>query len=671
VRFVLLISLCLLAAGALAQVVEVPGKKLGQPPIIDGTITDDEWKEAARAEGLFDEETGAVAPDGAQFWIGYDANYVYFAARAADANPSQIRATEYRTNVSLEGDDSVGVAIDITGSGSDFNVFRVNPRGATEIELAGGRAAKREWTGEFLAKARITETGWEAEARIPWQVMRLTVSGSRNLRINFGRRVARTNREFIHQFVPDSMQTHPVWKAVEVPTQRQQRTLKLLPYVYAGWDPNTGHIGNAGLDLKTQLTDQVELVGTINPDFRNIENDILSLDFSRFERIAGETRPFFQEGREYIETGIFASQRIDNFDLGLNTYGRLGDRTSFAVLDTVDWDRLNVIDEVGTRGTRNNLVANLTHFLDQSFNVRASYTNMDRPDLNNEAHLFRLSKTFGDFNIFARTMGSRDSQVGSGQSNDAYLNYSRGGLGAYVGYESSSPDFNPRLGFFQDRNFKGWSAGSFYNRAYDKGPVNDWGFEINTNAFERYNGDPYRHSHLLVLFTTLRNGLALVPYTRLGEFNGVLDSIYGFEVAFPRGNPYRHIEVGMESGKIGDEKYESIEIGGAYRTLGKLQINASFQRVKFMGEESQGILSANYDLGNDRSIAGRMVRRDQDTNFYVALRQSGNLGAEYFLILGDPNARTFRSSLILKVVVPFEIPLGSSGNRERQTVSKL
>ena len=84
------------------------------------------------------------------------------------------------------------------------------------------------------------------------------------------------------------------------------------------------------------------------------------------------------------------------------------------------------------------------------------------------------------------------------------------------------------------------------------------------------------------------------------------------------------------------------------------------------------IFSANYDLGKDRYLSGRLVRSDNDTNFYIALRQSGNLGTEYFLILGDPNAQRFRSSLILKVTVPFEIPLGKSkASAEKTTLTKL
>jgi hypothetical protein len=44
-----------------------------------------------------------------------------------------------------------------------------------------------------------------------------------------------------------------------------------------------------------------------------------------------------------------------------------------------------------------------------------------------------------------------------------------------------------------------------------------------------------------------------------------------------------------------------------------------------------------------------------DINAYIAFRRSGNKGAEYFLIFGDPNARQFQASLILKAVFPVSI----------------
>ena len=102
------------------------------------------------------------------------------------------------------------------------------------------------------------------------------------------------------------IKTPPIWAKVSLPKQSHDQSISLLPYTYVGYDPDIHRVVNGGLDLKTKLSDQVALVGTINPDFRNIENQILSIDFSRFERLAGESRPFFQEGSDDIRTPIFA-----------------------------------------------------------------------------------------------------------------------------------------------------------------------------------------------------------------------------------------------------------------------------------------------------------------------------------------------------------------------------
>jgi hypothetical protein len=89
-----------------------------------------------------------------------------------------------------------------------------------------------------------------------------------------------------------------------------------------------------------------------------------------------------------------------------------------------------------------------------------------------------------------------------------------------------------------------------------------------------------------------------------------------------------------------------------------LQFVGTWQFLDHDGKHTQTIFSANYDLGSDRSISGRAVMRDSDWNAYVAYRRSGNTGMEYFLIFGDPNARKFRSSLILKVTYPLQMVLG-------------
>jgi len=183
---------------------KIAGIRVLVPPVIDGHIDENtEWKDVPSFEGLLDPNTHQPAPELAKFWLAYDAKFVYFAARVADTEPKSIRAEEYRINASVSGDDYIDLELNPSGTLSDFNSFRINPRGATEIQLAGGRAAKREWAGEIVVVGRVTATGWEVEAKIPWQIMRLPRPGQRDLRFQVNRRLQRLHRLFSYAYTSD------------------------------------------------------------------------------------------------------------------------------------------------------------------------------------------------------------------------------------------------------------------------------------------------------------------------------------------------------------------------------------------------------------------------------------------------------------------------------------
>lgn len=651
------LSLCFAAlacAAAHSQAVPDPvaGHKFATPPVIDGTIDEAaEWKDIQKFSGLFDEDTSGAAPESGEFWLAYDDAYIYFAARLADSQPGSIAATEYRTNVGLSGDDSVSLLLDPVGKLNDFSFFEMNPRGATNMSISGGTAAKREWSGDFVAKGRITDKGWEVEARIPWQVMRLPQSGVRELRFNVGRYHKRLDRDFQWSITSGGKtENFGKWQNVTIPEQKKERTLKLLPYAYLGSAEDEQFIFNSGLDLKTPISDQIEMVGTINPDFRNIENQILSLDFSRFERLARDSRPFFQEGSQYIGNALFASQRIQQFDAGINIFGKINDRTSFGILNTTRFEDAK----------ENDLVASGSYKINADSSFRASYTNLNRDigGIKNEAYLVRYSSNFGPYGIFLRNMGTDDSIVGKGTENVVNAFWNLNGAHAFASWATASPDFRPRLGFFPEVDYKGWEVGGGLNRPVDKGLVAEYGFFASTSDYMHFDGGDYRDSINGSFDVALRSGPAFSVFGDHSTFEGVKDKLYSASIRKPRNDPYRSWNISYSWGELAEQKYSSIGAGISYRPVEKLQLNLSGQFQDHFSFDRQIILGWNYDLGNDKSLSGRAVQSGEDINAYVALRRSGNAGTEYFLILGDPNSLTFKKSLILKITYPLEILLG-------------
>lgn len=618
--------------------------RLTHPPVIDGAIGSNEWKDVPVMEGLHDSNTGAAYLDGGTFWLAYDKDFIYFAGRLKESEPAKIRATEYRTNVSVAGDDFVELDLDLSGSLSAFNNFRINPQGATNITIAGGRAAKREWLGAIIAKGHVTDSGWEFETRIPWRAMDIPHGGKRDVRFNIARFVAKNQRVLSYAFVPPTKPAvMPTWAQVDLPKPELDRSIKLLPYGYTGYDPATGGVFNGGIDMKTQLADRVTMVGAINPDFRNIENNILSLDFSRFERIAGETRPFFQEGQQYSSSQIFLGQRIQEFDAGINTYGRLNDKSSFSVIGTTQF------------GKESDTVLNFTHDPTPDTSIRVTATDLEQPGMSNVSHLVRVSQNMGSFNFFLRNMDSRDSVNGFGQQNDAFVTYSKAGFTSTAGWTRADESFTPRLGYVPEVNLEGYSAFNDYTRNFDKGPISDFDLQVNWISYDHADGTFYRKDLNYLAGATLRSGLGLTVAYDQADFEGSKDHLVTYFATYPRGNPYNNVFVSYDQGMQAGLAYSSITNGVSYRPNKKLQFKLREQHVEYGGASDQTILTTAWDLGGDRSIASRFVRQDNHFNAYLAYQRSGNEGIEYFLILGDPNALNYRNAITLKVVVPMTI----------------
>lgn len=636
-----------LPALGLADDFDIPATRMATPPKIDGKVTDEEWGNLPKGSGFLDSETGQPA-EGGTFWVGYDDKFIYFAGRMDSKNPSALKATEYRSNVSLQSDDALYFLVDVFGSLSNFNIFGVNPRGATNIRIAGGRAAKREWLGDFQGGGRITETGYEVEARIPWGVMRLPEPGKRDVRIQFVRYNAQTQRDTEWRFLNQDFRLLPNWKGVDVPASGNQRSLKLLPYAYGGFDKDR-HIANAGLDLKTSLSDRIDLVGTINPDFRNIENQILSIDFSRFERLAGESRPFFLEGGEYYRTSldapIFASQRIGQFDAGFKTFGQLTDKTDFSLLNTIDF------------GHENSFAGITRHRISDATNGSFALTSRSNdfgPD--NTATFASLNHQIGNISLFGQHSLTRDTALGNGNRLNLGIFGQKDGWNGVAEYSQVSPQYLPRLGFAPERNFKGYNFSVAKSSTFSKGAIMETEFGANYRTYSTYDTNAhYRRAADLNSSLTFRNGIDLDMAFGFEKFFDSHDRYVFLSAEFPRGDSYRHVQFDAVFANFAGQPYRSLGGQVAYRPLWNWQLTFEMQSVHHFDRNVQHILGTVYDIGKDMSISGRVVREDDNINAYLAFRKSGERGAEYYVILGDPNAKRSRAALVLKAVFPLEI----------------
>lgn len=625
----------------------ITGSKLATPPVIDGEISPEEWAGATSVSGGFLQD-GREAPEYfIDAKIAYDEKYVYFSAIMADNEPNRIFAEEYRKNVFPSQDDNVVLRLNPFGLTGRFHEFTFNSRTANHINVPGGKANKVEWIGEMDSQGKITEKGWQVEARIPWTVFRLPAKpGATDFRLGIRRYIPRIGRGVSQQYLAEGkFDDMSIWEAVEVPAVAPKRVLKLLPYTYLGGQQDGEPIQNSGFDLKAPLNSGLDLIATVNPDFRNIENSILSLDFSYFERLADESRPFFLEGREFFDRGqsIFRSQRVNNIDFGAKVIGEINDQTKIGLMTLQDL------------GTQSSTILSLTSDVNDRTSFNAGVAHLDREDLQSIAGYVIGRTRFGKGNAGMRISQHHDNIVGSGNDSSVDIGYEDKGYGVYLDYDRRERRFRPRLGFAVDNDYQGAELNTWFNQEPSKGAISNWGISSEVSYYSRLTGPMYKRSVNLQTWSNFRSGIAISGFTQAERIFGNDDHLSGGGISFPWNDSRRSYGVSRSSGKIGGKSFTSTSANGVYQINSRLRTSLSTRFVEHFSKQTQWIGTASADLGGSQSISTRLVRRNSDYNVYFSYRRSGSTGAEYFVILGDPNARSFRTSLVVKAVFPVEI----------------
>jgi hypothetical protein len=637
---------------------ELPAVQLEPPPTVDGVFAAEEWASAARSEGFVDRfSERPIEGLNTVIYAGYTDEGAYFGLVAFDPDPALIRATEYRREGNLSADDTLSVSLNPFGTfdEDDFNTFTVNPLGATRAEFAGGRAAKREWQGEWVAASRVTEQGWQAEIFIPWRILRVPEEGTHTMTINFIRRVVRAQLELQWSSLgPDRLPENTGrWVGLELPHVPQPRILQLLPFAVAGLDDDKGESLVSGVDGRVQFGRGLTGLLTINPDFENVENAVVGVDFSRFERLADETRPFFTEGSDFFRFGgmsvrMFAPQRIDQIDTGLKAFGKVGAESNVGVLLTQRFGREQAA------------VLRYQRLWNANAEVTLGYVLSNNEEITNHAigidARYRLAE---QWSLSGRFGATDDTERGSGYRSDVSFSFSSDGLTVGAGWQRIDAAFLPRLGFAPRRGFQGGEAFAFYGRSYDSGPLAD--VEANLFANSRSDvstGGLFEKSLSLGIEASFRKGPRVEVRHNNSTFPDLADIRTNVEVGYPSDDPIRNGELEYTFGTIDGEKYEEIGVSARWRFLWGLSASASLQFVSFEGErEAQHIFNISYELSEFESVSARAIFREDKWNVYAAYRLSGDFGPEYFVIIGDPNARTFRPRVALKVVVPFDLIL--------------
>jgi len=465
-------------------------------PEIDGVLDDEIWKTATVISDLhqFSPVDQGEPSERSEFYIAYSERFFYIGARLYDSDPSGISARQLVQGQGMQFDDAFEFILDTFNNGRTGYQFQVNPNGIRrEGVYDQPNSLNSDWTGIWLVESRIDDEGWTAEVAIPFNTLNFDPE-TEAWGFTVARTIARKREDIAWSSFNRNINPTTTGLITGIRDIRQGVGLDIIPSIaLASSEDHVSGVSNDRYDPSVnifyKLTPNLTGAVTFNTDFSATEVDNRQVNLSRFSLFFPEKRDFFLQDVDIFSFGSggggggggggnfnnnrngipFYSRRIGlrsstgqpiDIDAGLKMTGRVGEWNVGALAvqqgDSPGLDgqsvfvgraAVNVLSEssvggIFTSGDPNSETDNFLAGMDFRYqNTRFS----DRYTMRGNAWV-QQTDTEG------RT--GDDKAYGVGLNLDTQGN----GLGGNVGYTYIGEDYNPALGFANQRGVESFSG---------------------------------------------------------------------------------------------------------------------------------------------------------------------------------------------------------------------
>jgi len=475
------------------EVIDAP--RLAGSINFDGQVDDPAWQTVPKLE-LKQQvpQFGQASTEISEVRLAYDDNYLFLSGKFILSDSTLYRATTFKRDAMNGTTDYFGMIIDSYNDNENGLAFFTTPTGLRWDGTVFNDGQTEEsmsldWNTFWDVKTAKTDTGWDAEMRIPWASLRFQDNdGETIMGITSWWYISAKNEVGIFPLIPLNWGGMSMWK----PSQSQEfrfrgvyskKPLYLTPYLLGGYqeshelgDNETKYVQSkdpkleAGLDLKYSINSNLTLDLTANTDFAQVEADDQQVNLTRFSLFFPEKRQFFQE-------------RASIFDFSFDNFNRLFYSRKIGIND--DGDPVRIYGGARLQGRVNNHDIGLLNMQTESpfdslnsenftvLRVRRQAINQfsylggiftNRTDFNgnfNSAYgLDAIVRVVGDEYLAAKWVQSFEN----GKSNDPlsldpariYLQWERrryDGLAYKLAYSRAGKDWSPSMGFEEREHF--------------------------------------------------------------------------------------------------------------------------------------------------------------------------------------------------------------------------
>jgi hypothetical protein len=317
------------------------------PPKIDGKLNDIGWSQAEETTGFVYRGVGLPWPAFQQtvVYALYDDEALYFGAACYETQVDRIVADMVHHDDPLWLDDSFTIFLDTFDDGRSAYMLIVNPLGTRydAYFTQDGQYIDAEWDGDWTAGASVEQDRWVAEFKIPWRELHY-VDPADGWGIDFWRNEMPDDESSVWSNLDTNLyKVSEFGRLVGIGDLATGVTVSFVPYGTAQrqwndveeairWnDPSLIETGvedkfNGGIDVDFRPFPAMSIIGSVNPDYAQIESDPDELNLSHDELYLDEKRPFFRDGKSLfsLPLELFYSRRLHDIYYAGKLYGKLG-----------------------------------------------------------------------------------------------------------------------------------------------------------------------------------------------------------------------------------------------------------------------------------------------------------------------------------------------------------
>jgi hypothetical protein len=504
--------------------------RLQAPPRIDGLLDEAHYGSVSPISDFIQVEprVGEPATEKTEVWLAFDNDNVYVSLRASESQPERMVVNEMRRDSnSLWQNEHVGISFDTFYDRRNSVTFYFNPLGGrSDGQSANESQYNGDWNPVWNVSVRRNDSGWTAEAAIPFKSLRYKAGRAQT----WGVQVRRTNRwknemSYLTR-LPAGIGMQGILRAsmfatvVGIEAPAASRPLDIKPFATsnlttdrAATPATHNRFGrDAGVDVKYAVTQGLTADLTYNTDFAQVEADEQQVNLSRFSLFFPEKREFFLENAGLFNFGgagnnwngssdtpiLFYSRRIgldQGGEVPVEGGGRLTGRVGRFTMGVINMQTGDV-DRRGVPGTNFAVARVKRDILRRSaigvIATRRSHISGPSAALGAGATV-GVDGTFAFFaNLSINTFWAKtatDVRRGDDTSYRAQMNYNGDRYGVQAEHLMVGGNFAPEVGFLRRDDFtKNRLQVRFSPRPTNMPAVRKFGYQATGEYFENGAG---------------------------------------------------------------------------------------------------------------------------------------------------------------------------------------